>query len=262
MRPPHPERPRLRKREIVFAVAAGVVAAGGAALVLSDGNGSSPESFVAVNEGGEMTYQVADFERISTTGPQDVEITFGEAYSVRGEGAVSRLEVVVENGELIIRPRGGSPWDWARFDSTTIEVTTPRLSRVSLNGSGDISIDGIKGDRFAGVIDGFAGSMVIDGLEVEEAEFTVNGPGEIVAAGTARATRMTINGPGEIQAGELQSQTAVISVNGPGDAELAVEREADVSVQGPGEVDIDGPARCEISTSGPGSVSCGNADTG
>lgn len=254
-----PERPRLRKREIVFAVAAGVVAAGGAALIL-EGDGDGPERRVNANEPSEMTYQLADFERISTTGPQDLEIEFGESFSVRAEGAVSRLEVVVEDGELVIRPRDGIGFDWPGFDSTTIHVTMPRLTRVSLTGSGDVSIDQIKGDRFSGLIQGWAGSMLIDGLEVEEADFTINGPGEIVAAGTARATRMTINGPGEIQAGELRSQTAVIGVNGPGDVELAVDQEADVSVQGPGEVDIDGPARCSISTSGPGSVSCGNQD--
>ena len=159
---------------------------------------------------------------------------------------------------IVRRPRDGIGWDWPGFDSTKISVTMPRLTGVSLNGSGDINIGRVKGDRFSAVIEGFPGSMMIDGLEVDEAEFTISGPGEIVAAGTARATRMTINGPGEIQAGALRSQTAAITVNGPGDVELAVEQEADVSVRGPGEVDIDGPARCSISTSGPGSVSCGS----
>ena len=255
MRSP-PDRPRLRKREIVFAVAAGALAAGGAALML-DNDGGGPE-FRELNEPTEMTYQLDGFERISTTGPQDLDIEIGETFSVRAEGAAGQLEVVVEDGELIIRPRDGIGFGFPGFDSTKIEVTMPRLTRVSLTGSGDINIDGVTGERFSGVIQGFAGSMLLDGLDVEEADFTINGPGEIVAAGTARATRMTINGPGEIQGGELRSRTAVIAVNGPGDVELAVEDEADVSVQGPGEVDIDGPARCSISTSGPGSVSCGN----
>jgi hypothetical protein len=259
MRPPSADRPRLRKREIAFALAAGVVAAGGAALILdSDGGGAGPRA--DADEPRQMVYQLAGFERIATTGPQDVEIEFGETFSVRAEGAVARLQVVVENGELVIRPRNGIGGHWPGFDSTKIYVTTPRLTRVSLTGSGDISIDGVKGDRFSGVIEGFAGSMSVDRLDVDQAEFTINGPGEIDAAGTARATRMTINGPGEVQAGELLSQTATITVNGPGDVELAVEQEADVSVHGPGEVDIDGPARCSISTSGPGSVSCGSED--
>jgi hypothetical protein len=167
------------------------------------------------------------------------------------------LQVAVENDELVIRPRDGTNWDWSDFDSTKVRITMPRLTRVSLTGSGDISIDGVRGDRFSALVEGFAGSISVDGLEVDQAEFTINGPGEIEAAGTAGATRMTINGPGEVRAGELRSRTAAITVNGPGEVELAVEQEADISVKGPGEVDISGPAHCSISTSGPGSVSCG-----
>jgi hypothetical protein len=249
---------RLRKREIVFAVAAGALAAGAAAIVLDESNdGGGPEPVAAAEE---MTYQVGAFERIATSGPQDIEIAFGETHSVRAEGALARLEVLVENGELIIRPRDGG-WDWPGFDSTTLYVTVPRLTRVSLNGPGEIGIDKVVSDRFAAVIDGFGGEIEVRGLEVDQAEFTINGPGEIAAAGTAHATRVTINGPGEIQAGELQSQTATVAVNGPGDVELAVEQEAEVSVEGPGEVDIDGPARCTVTTSGPGSVSCGGAES-
>jgi hypothetical protein len=257
--PGPPTQRKLRKREIVLAVSAGALAAAAAAGILSDGSGPSPP-FIVANQTGEQTYQVADFERISTTGPQDVEIKFGEAISVRAEGAIGSLEVVVENGELVIRPRNG--WDWVRTNSTTLYVTVPRLTRVFLNGTGNVSIDQVKGDRFAGVLEGFAGDLTITGLEVDQAEFTIDGPGDIAAAGTARATRVTINGPGEFKAGELKSQTAVIRVSGPGDVELAVEQEADVSVSGPGEVDIDGPARCTVSTSGPASVNCADQDTG
>lgn len=261
MRPPHSQRPRLRKREILFAVAAGVVAAGGAAIMLNDDIGPGPAR--EISGPSEMTYKLDGFERIATTGSQDLEITLGDAFAVHADGDVSRLHVAVENGELVIRPQDGGAWDWGDFDSTKISVTLPRLTRVSLTGSGDVSIDGVKGDRFVGVIEGgFGGSLEVDGLEVEEAEFTINGLGEIVAAGTARATRTTINGVGEVQAGSLRTQTAVVSVNGPGDVELSVDQEADVSVQGPGEVDINGPARCTISTSGPGSVSCGDQESG
>jgi hypothetical protein len=253
------ERPRLRKREILLAVGAGVLASGAALAILEadgDGGGSRHE----VSEAGQRTYPLANFERVATTGPQDLEIKYGETFSVRADGAIGKLEVAVENGELVIRPRNGVGWDWADFDATKISVTMPRLTRVSLTGSGEVSIDGVKGDRFAGLVEGFSGKIDVNGLEVDQAEFTINGPGEITAAGTARGTHMTINGPGEVQGGDLQSQTAAITVNGPGKVELAVEQQADVSVQGPGNVDIDGPARCTISTSGPGSVSCGDQD--
>jgi len=251
----------LRKREIVLAVGAGAVAATLAGAILS-GNDGPGRPMVAVNTSVEQTYELASFSRISTTGPQDVVVTHGDTQSVRGEGSLGRLDVVVENGELIIRPRNGGGWNWGDFDSTTLYVTVPELTRASLNGSGDIRIDNITGERFEALLEGgFSGDFEINGLAVEEAEFTVNGPGDISASGTAESTRVTINGPGELKAGGLKSETATVMVRGPGDVELAVEREADVSVDGPGEVDIDGPARCTLSTSGPGSVSCGDQES-
>ncbi len=257
--PTPPTGRRLRKREIAFALVMGALAAGGAGALLSteDDHGAPPPQAAAVEE---QTYTLGEFERIATFGPQDIEIEYGETHSVRAEGLLSSLEVLVENGELIIRPRGGIGSDWPGFDSTRFYVTVPRLTRVALNGPGEISIDKVVSNRFVAAIEGSGGELEIDGLEVEEAEFTIDGPGSIAAAGTTRATRVTINGPGEVQAGELQSRTAVIAVRGPGDVELAVEEEADVSVDGPGEVDIDGPARCIVSASGSGSVSCRGQD--
>jgi hypothetical protein len=263
--PPPAPRPRLRKREIALAIGAGALASFTAAAILSDGFGGPGSSFIdraeqAATQAGEATYQLGEFQEISSTGPQDLEIKFGDTYSVRADGAVGSLEVVVEDGELIVRPRDGFGWNLQGLGATKVFVTLPQLNRIALTGSGNVSIDQVKGERFTGVIEGFAGDLKIDGIDVDQAEFTINGPGEITAAGTARALRMTVNGPGEVHGGELQSQTAVIAVRGPGDVELTVQEHADVSVEGPGEVDIDGPARCSISTAGPGSVSCGETE--
>lgn len=258
MNAPKPDRPRLRKREVLFAVTMGVIAATGAAILLDDDDGGSSSREDAAPT--EQAYQLRDFERISSIGPQDLQVTFGDAFSVRAEGSTADLEVVVENGELVVRPRDGIGSNWNELDETTLFVTLPKLTRMHLNGSGEILLDQVTGDSFEALIEGFPGEMHIEGLQVGEAEFTINGGGTIAASGTAGATRVTINGIGEVQAGDLQSQRAAVTVRGPGDVELAVQEEANVSVLGPGEVDIDGPARCTVSTSGPGSVSCGDQD--
>ena len=256
------QRPKLRKREIVFAVAMGALAAGGAALTLSafedDG---SPTPFVMGPD--QLTYKVAPFDEIATEGPQDVVVTYGDAQSVRAEGspeAIALLEVVVENGQLNIRPRSRSwMWAWPQLNATTYYVTVPRLESVRLEGSGDIRVDKVEGKTFAGTIEG-SGDLTLGSLKVDSAVFTVNGPGDISAAGTARETRVMIEGPGNIRANGLRTRTASVTVNGPGDAELTVDELVSVAVNGPGDVDIAGPARCTISQSGPGDVDCESAD--
>ncbi len=255
-----PERPRLRKREIVFAVAAGVVAAGGAAFLLDEGGGG-PDMRPAIGGPSAMTYQVAPFEEISTVGPQDVVVTRGDEMTVRSEGspeALSLLEAVVEDGQLIIRPKDRSfgGFNWGRVASATFYVTLPQLKGVALAGSGDIRVDRVEGDSFEGSIAG-PGELSILSMEVDDADFTIGGSGNLVAVGNARETRVSIGGSGEVRAGGLRSETASVSIGGSGDVALTVNDKADVSIAGSGDVDISGPARCSVTQMGSGNVQCG-----
>jgi hypothetical protein len=258
---PQPGR-RLRKREVVFAVALGALAAGGAALILEENDGSGPVP-VAAARADNLTYDVAEFEEISTVGPQDVVITRGDTYSVRSEGspeALGQLEVVVDDGELTIRPKDQFRVNWPTLSSATFYVTVPRLERVSQAGSGDVSVDRIEGDEFEGTIAG-RGKLTIADMQVDEADFRIGGSGNVVAAGTAREASVSIGGSGRVQAGGLRSETATVSVFGSGDVALTVEDEAQVSIAGSGDVDISGPARCSVSRMGSGNVRCSSGDT-
>jgi len=251
-------KPRLRKREIVLAVAAGGLAAAAAAAILDDSNDGAfgPQVQVVVNEDFD---KLAPFTGVSSVGPQDVVITYGDEQSVRAEGspeARALIGVTVENGVLTIQPRTqGWQWAWGRLNAATYYVTVPRLNSVSLNGSGDIRVDKAEGDSFAGRIEG-TGDLSIGSLKVDRAAFTIEGTGGITAAGTARDTQVSVNGPGDISARGLQTKTASILVNGPGDVKLTAEEHVNGSVNGPGDVDIAGAAQCTISEEGPGDVDC------
>lgn len=250
-------RTGLRKREIGFAIGMGALAAGGAALILAeDDNGPAPVAVLAAPQ----TYDLGPFDEISTVGPQDVVVTRGDAHAVRSEGspeALGRLEVVVEDGELIIRPkdRFGFGFDWSRLSAATYHVTLPRLERASMAGSGNVRVDRIEGNSFEGAVAG-SGVLEIGEMIVDEADFSIDGSGNVVAGGTARETRISIGGSGEVQAGGLRSETAEISIGGSGDVALTVEDEAEISIMGSGSVAITGPARCEVSRMGSGDVRC------
>lgn len=246
-------------REVVLAVTAGALAAGGAALILADNDdGHHPVPLAGGPES--VTYDVTPFAKISTVGPQDVVVSRSETYGVRSEGsseALARLEAVVEDGELIIRPKQGfeGGFNWGRLASATFYVSLPQLEMAALAGSGDIRIDRIEGPRFTGTVAG-PGELAVDALQVEEADFSIGGSGTLVAAGTASETRVSIGGSGDIQAKDLRTQTAAVSIGGSGDVDLTVEGEARISIVGSGDVDISGPARCSVTRMGSGNVSC------
>lgn len=255
-----PQRPRLRKREIVFAVAAGVVAAGGAALMLDSGGdaaGQLPDRTAAGAR--EMTYQVADFDGISTSGPQDVVVTLGETFAVRSEGsprALGQLEAVNVDGTLTIRPKRGFNWgNWRSLSGATFYVTLPRLDSVAVAGSGDIRIDRIESPTFEGTIAG-SGELSIGQMQVDEVDFKIAGGGNVEAQGTAREARVAIGGSGDVSAAGLRSEVASVSIGGSGDVALTVADQAKVSIMGSGNVDIDGPGRCQVSRFGSGEVRC------
>lgn len=261
MRQPQPNRPRLRKREILFAVAAGVVAAGGAALILDsdDGEGFTGPPAAVVAGPDRTSYQLAGFSEISTVGPQDVVVTLGDSFSVRAEGspaALAQFEPVVEGDTLVIRPRDGFNWGgWRRLNGATFHVTLPRLEGVSVAGSGDVRVDRIEGESFEGTIAG-SGELLIAAMTVDEADFNIAGGGNVAASGTARETRVAIGGSGDIEATGLRSETASVSIGGSGSVELAVANEAKVSIMGSGDVDIAGTGRCSVTRFGSGSVRC------
>ena len=259
--PTQPSHNRLRKREIAFAVALGGLAAGGAALVL-DGSDDSRAAPIAVTA-APQTFELAEFDEISTLGPQQVVVTLGDTQSVRSEGspeALGQLEVVVENGELIIRPKDESGVDWDALSSATYHVTLPDLDAVALAGSGNLRVDRIAGESFTATIEG-SGELTIADMEVEEADFSIGGSGTITAAGSARETRVEIGGSGDVRAGELRSEEASVEIAGSGTVALTVAEEARVEIAGSGDVDISGPARCTVENVGGGSVRCGGGDT-
>ena len=218
------------------------------------------------NEGGggrtaSRDFQVGSFEKVALRGSHDVIVTVGGAPSVRAEGdadAIDRLEISVEDGELRIGTERHSGWSFGgKRDrhKVVIHVTVPALAGASLAGSGDIRIDKVEGDRFAGSIAG-SGDLDIAAVRVGRADFSIAGSGGITAKGAADSSNISIAGSGSIDAGGLVAKTAKVSVAGSGDVRANATETADVSVMGSGDVTMSGSARCKVSKMGSGNVSC------
>jgi hypothetical protein len=253
----------VSKGQAVLAVSMGGAAAFAAAIMLSAMDRErvfvARETVPATATTDGRAYAVSPFEEISTVGPHRVEVTVGGEHAVRAVGpaeAIDRLEVVVEGGTLIIRPRG-STWRRGRRELARITyfVTLPVLEAASLAGSGVLRVDRVEGTRFRGSLAG-SGELAIAALAVEDADFSIAGSGDLLAAGTARAARVSIAGSGDLRARGLSSANATVRIMGSGDAALTVRQDARISILGSGDVDIAGPATCSVSRMGSGNVRC------
>jgi hypothetical protein len=238
----------------------GIVGAGGAALILeASGDDDRQLQSAGDDQRQETTYPLAGFDEVSIVGPQDVDIVLGEAFAVTASGSnddLRQLEAVVENGVLVIRPREGHfGGDRGDLDEVTFTVTMPAVTRVDLSGSGDVTVDRIAGDSFAGMIGG-SGTLVIGHLETGEATFSVAGSGDLDASGAVPKLSVDISGSGAVHATGLHASDAAVAISGSGEADLTVLQQASVSITGSGEVDISGPGVCSVDRMGSGEVRC------
>jgi hypothetical protein len=234
-----------------------VLATAGCSAGARDGDGQAEQQ---ARPTARRDFQVGQFQSLSLTGLSDVNVVVGGAPSVRAEGdaeMIERLEIAVVDGDLRIGFKDGSSLRsmFGRHRTVTVHVTVPSLAAANLTGSGDISIDRVQGERFAGSITG-SGDIKVGAMRVGEAAFNLSGSGEIQAAGTAQRTAVSLTGAGDIELGRLESRTMTISLMGPGDVNARATETAQVSLMGPGDVTISGPARCQIEHRGPGNVRC------
>lgn len=206
----------------------------GLALTGCGGSASAP----AITESAQLS-GVANFDAITLTSGDSVEVRRGADYAVRIDGPAGsreRLMIRREGNALRIGRREQGLWV-ADPAAARIVVTMPAIHAATLSGSGDITIDQ-AGDPFAATLGG-SGDMTIGQLQGDRARLTVSGSGTIAAAGSVRTLALTTTGSGDIDARQVQAGEATLSVAGSGSATL-----------GPG-------ARCTIRRVGTGAAHCG-----
>ncbi|HZF94798.1 MAG TPA: head GIN domain-containing protein [Allosphingosinicella sp.] len=235
------------------------LAAGGCSAGAREGERGAEQQHQA-RPAARRDFQVGQFQSVSLTGPSDVNVTVGGAPSVRAEGdaeMIERLEIAVVNGDLRIGFKDGSSGRsmFGRERGVTVHVTVPSLAAVNLTGSGDINVDRVEGEHFAGNISG-SGDINVGAMRIGEAAFNLAGSGDIQAAGTAQRAAVSLAGSGDIQLGQLETRTLTVSLMGSGDIHARATETAQVALMGPGDVTVSGPARCQINQRGPGNVRC------
>jgi hypothetical protein len=228
-------------------------------LVLAACNHASGQEAKASGQGGERSYQVGTFQRVSLAGPHDVIVTVGGAPSVRAIGdsdTLDKLEIRIDNGELIVGNRHRSSWSLgSRPHKATIYVTLPSLTAAAVAGSGDMKVDKVQGDRFEAAISG-SGDLTIAAVKVGDASFNIAGSGGIHVSGSSDKASLSIAGSGGIQAAGFQTTDAKISIAGSGSARLKATGTATVNIMGSGSADIAGGAKCQVNKMGSGHANC------
>ncbi|MHB9034994.1 MAG: head GIN domain-containing protein, partial [Anaerolineae bacterium] len=142
------------------------------------------------------------------------------------------IKTTVRNGVLVIefeRPA-------ITFNAVTrieYDITVRNLASLEINGAGDTTVSNLNGGKF---------------------KVKVSGAGNIVASGKVTTQDINLTGAGRYDASDLQSENAVVEINGAGSATVWASKSLDASISGLGDIKYYGSPQVTKHISGVGSV--------
>jgi hypothetical protein len=193
-------------------------------------------SFVGISGSGVQKTEVrsvADFERIATAGSVDVTAKVGSPAKVEVTGDDNLLEYVtteVKDGTLEVGMKSGS---YHFTHGLKVAITTPVLEKISIAGSSDVDVSGLKGERFGA---------------------SIAGSGDLRASGQVESLEASVAGSGDLQLDDLESRDAQVSIAGSGDVRVHATQSLDVKIAGSGDVVYRGDPKITRSIAGSGSI--------
>lgn len=208
----------------------------------------------------ERDFPVGNFTEIGVVGPYDVSVVTGGKPSVVAVGEqrdLDEMKVEVRGGRLEVGPKERNNWRlFHNSKPVKVRVSVPApLTSAGLAGSGDVSVDRMKGAAVSLDIAG-SGNLNVASIDARSAKLNIAGSGDLTAVGHCESAKLSIAGSGDIRAKGLQCQTANASVAGSGDIAVMASRTASISIMGSGDVTVTGGARCTTSKMGSGDAHC------
>jgi hypothetical protein len=177
---------------------------------------------------------VGSFTKIDLSGSPDVQVAVGPATSVTVTGddnILPIIETTVDGDTLNI----DSKKSFSTSLGVTVKFTVADLDGVSVTGSGDIRVTGLKGG---------------------EMDARITGSGDVTLSGAADRLRANITGSGDLRAGDLAAKEVRVTVTGSGDATVRAIEGLDAGVTCSGDVHYYGnPPRVRKGVTGSGDIS-------
>lgn len=201
---------------------------------------------------------VEPFKEVQLDGAGRMIITQGAAESLEisaEDNIIGELTSQVVDDTLIL---GFKDQSWRRSVIPTevirYELTVTDLTRITLNGAGEITMEILETESLDIGING-AGRIAINELTVEEnLNVKIIGAGTIALAGSAPNQTISIDGTGNIRAEDLLTKDTIIEIIGLGNGTVWVEDTLDVTIKGAGNVTYFGAPEVTQNITGAGDI--------
>lgn len=217
--------------------------------------------FVNVVRGsGDLTIEnreVSGFDSVQLDGAGRLVITQGESESLEIEAEdniINELTSEVRGDTLVLGFREQS---WRRSIIPTRGITYTLslidLTEITFNGAGNIEMDSLETPTLDLTISG-AGQVTIDALQADSLSVTIAGTGTIRMAGQVSSQTISIDGAGNYEAGDLETSSTKIDINGLGNGTVWATESLDITINGGGRLDYFGTPNVTQDINGLGDI--------
>ena len=211
------------------------------------------------------TFPLRDFDQVTLSGADDVNVIYGRDFAVAATGApdaLDRLDIRTEGATLIVAQKEDKGWKigWdTKSASALVTVTLPMIRAATLSGAGDLNVSSATPeDAFAARLSG-SGDMTVANSRAKAVDLTLTGAGSMKLRGVADTVKAQLTGSGSIDAVALTAREVTVGLTGAGNISASASELATGTLSGVGNVDVVGPARCAVRKTGVGDVRCGVA---
>jgi hypothetical protein len=228
-------------------------------------------------EGRELASEIRSVGRgitaVDLSGPIDMTLRQGALPSlvVRGERRLlGKVETSEESGTLHI---GTTGMLLHHRQPLQVVLVLPSIANLSVNGSGDSTVNGFSGDRVEVQLHGSgnvkfngrykdisagvhgSGEMELNGGNSNKVAVELVGSGQLTVVGATREFKAQQTGSGDLNAQHLGADAAEIELHGSGSSIIMARKVADVTLRGSGDVVVYGsPNQRTVSRTGSGEV--------
>ena len=198
--------------------------------------------------------EVANFEKLSVSGPFDIILTNATPGTIQVEGSdniTGLITTEVVDGTLEIAVKKGNRFKASRYNKITIRVPFTLLNEINFNGSGSIKSEKKITTAIKVKLNG-TGSILLD-ISAPKTEAELIGSGNITLKGISETFICVVTGSGSLKATELQSDTVNASITGSGSIKLTSKKTVVGRIHGSGSIAYAGsPKETDLDKTGSG----------
>ncbi len=205
---------------------------------------------------GKLTTEKRDidsFDRIENFISADVTVKIGKPQQVKltfDDNLIDVITTEVHGSTLEIR----SDESFSSRKSCKIEIVVPSLELAGINGSGNMTVSGLKAEDFELDVHGSgdfeaegevkylavaihgSGDVEFKDLVSDEVSVSIYGSGDVYLDGEAEEVAVSVNGSGDVDARQLEADDVTVAVYGSGDVSVRANDRLSAKINGSGDV--------------------------